>query len=232
MTRNVEDGMWRSDAEAVARRLESGATTRLAGFLRCLYRYSRLRGLCRKICWRLEGGAMFSTTWRDILQIWHGAEVGRYSYGDILIPGLLPQGTRVGTYCSVGSELIVRRRDHPVDRPFLHPFFYNSRLGLLTQDTIQQDEDNPLSIGNDVWIGDRVTILSGCRLIGNGAVIAAGAVVTKDVPAYAIVGGTPARVIRMRFGQDRITEIEASEWWNKGIASIITEPPVSGILGR
>lgn len=225
------DSMWRSDAEAVARRKDAGARTRLAGLLRGLYRYRRLRGLCRRICWRLEGGAMFSATWRDILRIWHGVDVGRYSYGDILTPGLLPPGTRVGNYCSVGTGLIVRRRDHPVDRPFLHPFFYNSRLGLLRQDTIGQDQDNPLTIGHDVWIGDRVTILSGCTAIGNGAVIAAGAVVTKDVPAYAIVGGTPARMIRMRFGQDRIAEIEASAWWNREIASLVTRPPVPDIFG-
>lgn len=231
MAYKAEDRVWRSDAEAVARRHDAGARTRLSGLLRWLYQYRGLRDLCHKICWRLEGGAMFSTTWRDILHIWHGADVGRYSYGDILTPGLLPPGTRVGNYCSVGTDLIVRRRDHPVDRPFLHPFFYNSRLGLLTQDTIRQDQDNPLSIGHDVWIGDRVTILSGCTLIGNGAVIAAGAVVTKDVPAYAIVGGIPARVIRMRFGQDRIAEIETTEWWSREIASIITDPPISGMFG-
>ena len=173
---------------------------------------------------------MHSATWRRILRTWHGAEVGRYSYGDVLQPGVLPPGSRVAAYCSVGTGLIVRRRDHPLDRPFLHPFFYNSALGLLTCDIIPLDRDNPLTIGNDVWIADRVTVLGGCRRIGNGAVLAAGAVVTKDVPAYAVVGGVPARPIRMRFDPDRIAEIEASRWWERDIATIIEAPPVEGIV--
>ncbi|WP_103336430.1 CatB-related O-acetyltransferase [Pseudotabrizicola formosa] len=174
---------------------------------------------------------MHSATWRQILHEFHGVQIGRYSYGDILKPGLLPPGTVVGHYCSVGMQLIVRRRNHPLERPFLHPFFYNSRLGLLQQDTIPAIDDNPLTIGHDVWIGDRVLILPGCKTIGNGAVIAAGAVVTRDVPAYAIVAGTPARQIRMRFGPERIAELEASRWWTQSIADLIRMPLVTGIFG-
>lgn len=68
-------------------------------------------------------------------------------------------------------------------------------------------------IGNDVWIGDGVTILGGVR-IGDGAVVAAEAVVTKDVPPYAIVGGNPARVIKYRFSKDVIEKLEKIAWWN------------------
>jgi acetyltransferase-like isoleucine patch superfamily enzyme len=143
----------------------------------------------------------------------------------VLKPGLLPRGTVVGAYCSVGSGLIVRRRDHPIDRPILHPFLYNSGLGYLTQDTIQRNEDNPLCIGNDVWIGDRVTILSGCKTIGNGAVLAAGSVVTKDVPAYAIVGGVPAKLLKMRFDEREITNLDASRWWEKPISTLMRDFP-------
>ena len=117
-----------------------------------------------------------------------------------------------------------------MDRAILHPFFYNAALGLLAQDTIPQERDNPLHIGHDAWIGDRVTILSGCQSIGNGAVIAAGAVVTRDVAAYALVGGVPAKMIRMRFGPDRIAELEASQWWKLDLATLITSPPIDGIF--
>ena len=151
---------------------------------------------------------MQSLTWRRILQSYHKVEIGRYSYGDILRPGVVPPGSSVGAYCSVGTDLIIRRRNHPVNRAILHPFFYNAALGLLKRDTIPQDRDNPLYIGHDVWIGDRVTILSGCQNIGNGAVIAAGAVVTHDVPAYAMVGGVPAKLIRMRFDMERVAALE------------------------
>lgn len=174
---------------------------------------------------------MLSATWRHILRDRHGVAIGRYSYGAILDPGVLPSGTVVGNYCSVGSGLIVRRRDHPLARPFLHPFFYNSALGLLDHDTIPAEAENPLAIGHDVWIGDRVTILGGCRVIGNGAVLAAGAVVTRDVAPYTVVAGTPARPLRLRFEPERIAEIETSRWWERDIASIIANPPVGGIFG-
>lgn len=174
---------------------------------------------------------MFSATLRDVLRDRYGVEIGRYSYGDILRPGLLPPGTRVGAWCSVGSGLIVRRRDHPLDRPSLHPFFYNSGLGFLERDTIPLEKDNPLTIGHDVWIGDRVTILGGCRSIGNGAVLAAGAVVTRDVEAYSVVGGVPAHRIRMRFPAEKAVRIEASRWWERSLAEIIEKPPFPDMLG-
>ncbi|WP_281040324.1 MULTISPECIES: CatB-related O-acetyltransferase [unclassified Mesorhizobium] len=70
----------------------------------------------------------------------------------------------------------------------------------------------PIVVGHDVWIGARAIIMSGVT-IGNGAVIGAGSVVTKDVPPYAIVAGSPARIIRYRFSPDVVDRIQASEWW-------------------
>lgn len=68
-------------------------------------------------------------------------------------------------------------------------------------------------MGNDVWIGSRVMVVGGVT-IGDGAVIAAGAVVTKDVPPYAVVGGAPAKVIKYRFSEDIVKFLEELEWWN------------------
>jgi virginiamycin A acetyltransferase len=231
MTDKVIKTFWRTDAAARALHASSISESWLSPLLLKLYRARRLRGFCLRLCKRLEGGAMFSATLRRLLRDFHGIEVGRFSYGDILTPGVLPRGTRVGDWCSVGKELIVRRRNHPVERPIMHAIFYNSRLGFLTQDSIPVSSANPLSIGHDVWIGDRVTVLSGCRNIGNGAVIAAGSVVTRDVPPYCIVGGVPARLLRMRFAEGRIAEIEASRWWERDLASIISDPPFPGIFG-
>jgi virginiamycin A acetyltransferase len=219
---------WRADAVEVANQAARRSVCWGAPALNALYRLRRFRKLVRRLCLRLEGGGIHSQTWRRILANYHDVTVGRYSYGDILEQGVLPPGTVVGAYCSVGAGLIVRRRDHPVARPYMHPFFYNSALGLLRQDTIPTESANPLTIGHDVWIGDRVTILGGCRTIGNGSVIAAGAVVTHDVAPYMIVGGVPARLIRARFSPARAAEIEASAWWDRDIASIIAAPPVSG----
>jgi acetyltransferase-like isoleucine patch superfamily enzyme len=78
--------------------------------------------------------------------------------------------------------------------------------------------DHPVSrgnvvIGNDVWLGDRCTILSGVS-IGNGAVVAANATVTKDVPPYAVVAGNPARIVKMRFDEAEIAKLQALRWWD------------------
>lgn len=220
----------RPDAKARAAKAEARSTHPLGPLLARLYRLPALRGLVRKLCHRLEGGPFFSATWRAILRRWHGVTVGRYSYGPILDPGTLPRGTVVGNFCSVGVGLIVRRRDHPVGADRLHPFFYNARLGFLAEDAIPDDTANPLTIGHDVWIGDRVTILSGCRHIGNGAVLAAGAVVTRDVPAYAIVAGVPARVLRLRLSEPEIARIEAERWWDQPLDHLFPDQGKPGIL--
>lgn len=226
----TDTATWHPDAISRARKFSDNGKSVLSPVLQVLYRVRYLRPLVLKACRRLEGGRIQSLTWRRLLRDHHDVHIGPYSYGCIMTPGVMPPGSKVGAYCSVGDQMIVRRRDHPTERPFLHPFFYNSALGLLTRDTIPRDADNPLTIGNDVWIGDRVTILSRCKTIGNGAVIAAGAVVTRDVPAYTIVMGVPARAIRTRFNEARIAELEASRWWERDIASLIEEPPFEDIL--
>lgn len=73
-----------------------------------------------------------------------------------------------------------------------------------------------VAIGNDCWIGARVSIISGVT-IHDGAVVLAGAVVTKDVPPYAIVGGVPARVLKYRYDEDTIQVLLNSQWWNRDI---------------
>jgi len=75
------------------------------------------------------------------------------------------------------------------------------------------EEKRRIIIGNDVWIGCRVFIRDGVK-IGHGAIIGAGAVVVSDVPAYAVVGGVPAKIIRYRFSPDIIRSLIDIEWWN------------------
>lgn len=77
-----------------------------------------------------------------------------------------------------------------------------------------EGKEHGLEIKNDVWIGQGVTILPGCKKIGNGAIVGAGSVVTHDVPPYAIVAGNPARVLRYRFDEENIKKLEATQWWN------------------
>ncbi|HUF55185.1 MAG TPA: CatB-related O-acetyltransferase [Thermohalobaculum sp.] len=195
----------------------------LAPLLLALCRVRWLRAPARRLALGLEGGAFFSATLRTILARFHGVEVGAYSYGDLLRPGVLPPGSRAGRYCSVGSGLAVRRRNHPFERISQHPFFYDAAFGFVARDSIPAEAENPLSIGHDVWIGVRVTILSGCRRIGNGAVVAAGAVVTRDVPPYTVVGGVPARPIRRRFDAATAQAVEASRWWTRPPEALLAD---------
>jgi carbonic anhydrase/acetyltransferase-like protein (isoleucine patch superfamily) len=92
------------------------------------------------------------------------------------------------------------------------PFFYKNEK--LSKDRTYFEEYRQTIIGNDVWIGARAILIDGIT-VGDGAVIGAGAVVTKDVPPYAIVGGVPAKIIKYRFEPEVIEFLLASQWWNK-----------------
>lgn len=200
---------------------ERRSRCRLSRALVRLYRIRPLRRLCIRLAERLEGGRFFSTTVRAILREYHQVEVGRYSYGPCLDPGVLPKGTVVGPYCSFASGLTVLRRNHPLATLSQHPFFYNSALGLLARDAIPAIEDNPLTVGADVWIGDQVTILPKCTAIGRGAVIGAGSVVTKDVAPYSIVAGNPARVIAWRFTPGVRAFLDSTKWWDLPLSELV-----------
>lgn len=156
---------------------------------------------------------MFSETWRRIFYNYYGVTVGEFSYGPGLQPGLFSSGTTVGAYCSIASGVQVLRRNHPADWVSQHPLFFNRVVGLLNRDAIHSLAENPIQIGNDVWLGLNAIICPGCRSIGDGAIAAAGAVVTKDVPAFTIVGGNPARPIRKRFAPEVEEAVAASQWW-------------------
>ena len=182
-----------------------------------LYRYRVFRKLIIRFLNHVEKGEMFSVTWRELLKQYHGIEIGAYSYGDCMKPGNWPSGVTVGRYVSVGANVKVFLRNHPYDRLSMHPFFYNSSCGYVTVDNILS---TTLSVKHDVWIGSNVTILPGCERIGIGAVVGAGAVVTKNVPDFAVVAGNPCRIIKYRFSETLQKEILGSRWWEKDITDL------------
>jgi virginiamycin A acetyltransferase len=171
---------------------------------------------------RLEGGPFRSATARDVLRRRYGVEVGAYSYGACLRPGTFPRGVTVGRYVSMATEVGVFRRNHPVERLSMHPFFYSARVGPLEHDTIDAE---PLEIGHDAWLGHQCVLLPSCRRVGIGAVVGAGAVVTADVPDLAIVTGNPARVLRRRFSDEVCDAVLESRWWERPVEDLLVDLP-------
>lgn len=193
--------------------------------LRVFYRTRILRPVVFRLLCITEGGPMLSHTLQILMQQ-YDVIIGIYSYGACLKPGVLPMGTRIGNYCSIADGLQVLRRNHPTNRLSQHPLFFNHKVGLIPEDTISSIAENPLCIGHDVWIGANVIITPGCKTIGNGAVVAAGAVVTKDVPAFAVVGGGAAKLIRWRFSEEIQKCIEDSQWWLRSLSELIEWMPL------
>lgn len=122
---------------------------------------------------------------------------------------------RIGKFCAIasGATFIMNGGNHETAPISSYPFsiFGNSweRIAPEVKFPFKGDTE----IGNDVWIGTAATIMPGVK-IGNGAVIASKAVVTKDVPAYAIVAGNPAAVVKMRFPEEQIAQLQSIAWWN------------------
>lgn len=128
----------------------------------------------------------------------------------------------IGKFCSIASGVKINLPSHP-SRSYIstHPLFYSSKYSKYNSiHKTEYEEYLPVSIGNDVWIGENSIILSGLK-IGNGSIIAAGAIVTKDVPDYAIVGGVPAKVIRMRFSTNQIRYLLSNPWWELNIEDLM-----------
>jgi len=121
----------------------------------------------------------------------------------------------IGKFCMIASgvQFIMNGANHLTDAVSAYPFaiFGNGWEGAM--EGKQYPHKGDLVIGNDVWIGYEATLMAGIT-IGDGAIIAAKSVVTKDVPPYSIVGGNPAKVIRMRFDESQIRRLLALQWWN------------------
>jgi acetyltransferase-like isoleucine patch superfamily enzyme len=172
---------------------------------------TRIRRLILRLLAALEGGQMCSRSLRQIMANVHGVEVGAHSYG-CFDPIRFPPGTHIERYVSVGPKVSAYRRNHPADRLSLHPYFYRPTLGA---DSRADVETAPLVIKSGSWLGANAMILPGCRRIGRGAVVAAGAILTRNVPDYGVVGGNPARLIRYRFDPQAVAAADATRWWLK-----------------
>jgi len=157
------------------------------------------------------------------MAVHHSLLLGAFSYA---VSGFY-FGCRIGRYCSFGEEVQIGRHPHPMHWFSTSPFFYTPYKAVLDQDLPETIDLVPhrdflrsappvtakiTRLGNDVWIGHGAFILPGVH-VGDGAAIAARAVVTKNVPPYAVVAGVPARVVRYRFSDAHIEALHAAKWW-------------------
>lgn len=114
----------------------------------------------------------------------------------------------VGKYCQLGADVAMHSTNHPIGylSTYINKNLFNGELSSLK-------EIKKIKVGHDVWIGHKAIVV-GEVTVGNGAIIASGAVVTKDVAPYSIVAGVPATEIKKRYSEKIIGEIEALHWWN------------------
>lgn len=176
------------------------------------------RMLLRATINRLDGGQAFSSNLRFIMKKYYGIEIGIGTYGPCFNPEQTWTGKgnlKIGKFCSIARGVCFYSRNHPYWNLSTSPLFYNSNFAKnIEKDTVPYGK---LTIGNDVWIGQYAVILPSCKNIGDGAVIGAGSIVTKDVPEYAVVAGNPAKVLKYRFDEETIRKIKDSKWWDYDI---------------
>lgn len=144
-----------------------------------------------------------------------GVSIGDHTYinrGAIIFSG------SVGPFCSIAHNAMIGGEQHPTDHFSTSPMTYGT--GNVAGANISVNEfPSPPVIGADVWVGGGAIIMQGVR-VGHGAIIAAGAVVTKDVDPYTIVAGVPAKPLRTRFDPTIIDALLASRWWETPSAEL------------
>lgn len=156
----------------------------------------------------------------------HNAYVGYGTY--IIGENSYIMNCKIGRFCSIASSCHIGLGDHAFNTVSTSPLFYSAHSMLpnnfLVEDipVDEQGNDNSkykIRIGNDVWFGYNVCVKEGVS-IGDGAIIGAKSLVTRDIPPYAVAVGTPARVIRYRFTKEQIEKLLEIKWWDRDIAWI------------
>lgn len=144
----------------------------------------------------------------------YNVKYGDFSYNSIRVTLI---NCSIGKFCSIAQGVSIGLGMHPINKfVSTHPAFYSihKQCGISFTQKQKFEETGYVEIGNDVWIGVNSVISDNVR-IGNGAVIAANSYVNRDVPDYAIVAGTPAKVIKFRFNEEQVNFLNKLKWWDK-----------------
>jgi len=155
-----------------------------------------------------------------------------FGYGSYVGEDCLLISTKIGRFCSIGTNVKVIMNNHPTTKYVsTHPAFYRSSHALMAKlrfkfnqehqyiDKVKIDNKYDVVIGSDVWIGTDVKIMSGVK-ISDGAVVGAGSIVTKDIEPYSINVGVPTRCVSYRFSTDKIEKLLSISWWESNISDI------------
>ena len=178
---------------------------------------------------RFRGKVRFNfTTKVDVTSTFEGANVigyntkfsGKMGYGTYICNDCAIIGN-IGRFTSIAADVKNAQGIHPFTTPYAttSPMFFSlkKQTGItFAKEQLFDEMRAPITIGNDCWIGQRAFFVGGLS-IGDGAVVLAGAVVTKDVPPYAIVGGVPAKVLKYRYDEETIKFLLEKKWWNMPI---------------
>ncbi len=175
---------------------------------------------------RIMSRALYNVVLGEHVAILSGAILNNVNIADFsyISNDSIISNVDIGKFCSISSNVKIGLGPHP-SRTFVstYPAFYsNENLGCPTsfrENKIFDDAAPKTILANDVWLGANVIIPGGIQ-IATGTIVAAGSVVVKDVPPYAVVGGNPARIIRYRFSEEQIQALLASEWWSWPIEKI------------
>jgi phosphonate metabolism protein (transferase hexapeptide repeat family) len=142
------------------------------------------------------------------------SSMGAYSY---VVNDSSIMWSEIGKFCSIAAHTRLNPGNHPLERVALHHFTYRSKGYRLAEEDDGEffawRRSHQVVLGNDVWIGHGATVLPGVK-IGTGAAIGAGAVVSRDIPDFAVAAGVPARVMRFRFPEDLRERLLRLAWWD------------------
>ena len=177
----------------------------------------KIRYYWSKFFSRLHGAAVKDSTLHPTASVSSGCNIIGCSIGRCSYLGVDSWAINavIGQYCSIADRVYIGGAEHPMHWLSTSPVFQDVKRSSskIHYAKHQWNPKGDIVIGDDVWIGYGAIILSGIH-IGQGAIIGAGSVVTKDVPPYAVVGGVPAKVLKYRFDEASINELERLQWWN------------------